>query len=314
MSGQTYYSLTAKIDESAELQQVFFAPTEDLTAVMNHTDDLEGKKVLTIAGSGDSVIEFLLKGAIVTAVDIREDPLKWTRLKIAAINSLSEQEYANFMNALNPNQKKEYPYDFERAQNAFYRIKDEMQLVRELHTAAEQFADFFKSDTALCTHRERFFYKTRNYLERLSRCSFRKPAWRINFNRLTLKPTSIFDHSILDPSQGFSHIHLSNAMEYECFDPHKFLYHTDGTADHSQLPAYDDTKLFEHRNRLLRAVFDVLTRDGQASSITFGYFKPYVEMFIQAGKSAGFEVEHHILESEVFPEQGDNLFVYKRPI
>lgn len=58
---------------------------------------LEGKRVLTVAGSGDQVVNALYYGASnVVAFDINRNALFMTELKMAAIHALSFQEFSRF--------------------------------------------------------------------------------------------------------------------------------------------------------------------------------------------------------------------------
>ncbi|MHB8860232.1 MAG: DUF3419 family protein [Minisyncoccota bacterium] len=58
---------------------------------------LKGKRVLTVAGSGDQVINALYYGASeVVAFDINRNALFMTELKMAAIRALSYQEFSRF--------------------------------------------------------------------------------------------------------------------------------------------------------------------------------------------------------------------------
>src|SRR3989338_1342678 len=103
-----------KIKETTNFPKVFFGMTENLEYLLSFLRRFNGQKVLTVAGSGDSVISFLLQGAEVTGVDISASAIDWTEMKIACANCLSADEYVNLMNALNPNQLRSYDFALAR--------------------------------------------------------------------------------------------------------------------------------------------------------------------------------------------------------
>ena len=61
---------------------------------------LKGQRVLTVAGSGDQVLNAYLMGARdVTGFDLSTKALLMTRLKIAAVRTCSYQEFLDFFGA-----------------------------------------------------------------------------------------------------------------------------------------------------------------------------------------------------------------------
>jgi len=297
-------NLGTLIAESIGFTKVFFGTTENLNFLLLHLKSCTKKKVLTIAGSGDSVISFLLQRAVVTGVDISPATIYWTRAKIAFANGLTPDDYSNLMNALNPNQQNSY--DFQRACNSVSQMnlwEDFPDLVR--------INNFFSSPEMLNNFRQKFFYTTRNYRKELSPHSFINPG-KVSTENLTFIEGNIFEQM----TSRFDHIHLSNVLDYIFCKNSKILYDNDGTQNvmpnYSAMPSFFDCPEKQERVELLRNVADSLKAGGTASTFTAAYFSHYQPMFISCGQEAGFRVECHELPSSHLKRLNDFYLIFHK--
>ena len=284
------------IAESLGFQKVFFGMTENLEFLLGHFPPFEGKRVLSVAGSGDAPISFLQRGASVMGVDVTDAAIYWTAVKIACAEQLDSEDYCTVLNALNPNQKR--GYDFERAQRCIFDV--------ELPGGPVDVKTFFSSEDSLREWRERFFITTRYYGPELSPHSFVHPG-PLSEGRLTLVRGDLFDQ--LEPLE-FDHIHLSNILDYIFIRGSNIKYFADGVPDYSEMPNFTACPEREERMVRLRRLTESLREGGTASSFTAAYFTPYTEMFITCGVEAGFGVECYEFPSPYHLQRGlKDLFI-----
>lgn len=270
--------------ETKDFSKVFFGMTENFNFILSKLRKFDKEKVLTVAGSGDSVISFLQQGADVIGADLSPKAIYWTKTKIAFANKLTPKEYSNLMNALNPNQHKRY--DLEQASISISILKTSKNELDQMMINA------FSSTEDLEIFRHDFFYTTRNYREELSRHSFYHPG-KIDDGRLKLVVGDIFTE--LGCSQNFSHVHLSNVLDYIFIRNSRIKYDYDGTENvqpnYTAMSPFDDCPEKIQRIDLLKLVAGSLRNGGTASTFTSAYFTPYKPMFIDCGQEAGFDIE-----------------------
>ena len=105
MEKNSFESWKSYLDDVGHLDKFFgkysklyLMTTENIAGILNNVTT-SGKKVLTVAGSGDHVLESVLHGAEdITCFDINPFSFNQVDLKLAAIKSLSYEEFLKFFN------------------------------------------------------------------------------------------------------------------------------------------------------------------------------------------------------------------------
>ncbi|MFA6408036.1 MAG: DUF3419 family protein [Candidatus Paceibacterota bacterium] len=173
---------------------------------------LKGKRVLTVAGSGDQVVNALYYGASeVVAFDINRNALFMTELKIAAIRTLSLSEFSHFFSQTQKGfdqalYLKMRPLLSKECQKYFDR------LYKEIGTSGLGVSDYFRSRNNLVDKKKA--REVNAYLADI--VAYRKMKEILEHNHPVLRIENVLNLSTNEEFRGkkFDVINLSNIPNY----------------------------------------------------------------------------------------------------